>query len=125
MSSSPKQSSDYFLALAAGFFATVFAGLAVPVFALVDLAAPAVALVDFAAAAGLAAAGFALVDFAAATGLAVSVFAIVDFAGVLFAAIPIFLHGNSSTEFKLQDVRRYQSRTTAETDCGGAKKTCL
>ena len=78
MSLSPKQSVDYFLALAAGFFATVFAGLAVPVFALVDLAAPA----------------FALVDFAAAAGLAVTVFAFVDFAGVLFAAIPIFLHGN-------------------------------
>lgn len=124
MSSSPKQSRDYFLALAAGVFATVFAGLAVPVFALVDLAAPAFALVDFAAA-GLAVAGFALVDLAAAAGFAVTVFAFVDFAGVLFAAIPIFLHGNFSTELKLQDVRRYQSRTTAETDCGGAKTTCL
>ena len=124
MSSSPKQSVDYFLALAAGFFATVFAGLAVPVFALVDLAAPAFALVDFAAA-GWAVAGFALVDLAAAAGFAVTVFAFVDFAGVLFAAIPIFLHGNFSTELKLEDVRRYQSRTTAETDCGGAKTTCL
>ena len=115
MFSSPKQSVDYFLALAAGFFATVFADLATPVFALVDLAAPAFAFVDFGAA-GLAVAVLALVDFAAVA---------FGFAVVLFAAIPIFLHGNCDTNFKLQDVRWYQSRTTARTDCGGAYKTCL
>jgi hypothetical protein len=77
---SPKQSGDYFFALAAGFFAVVFADLAAPAFALVDLAAPTFAFVDFGA--GAAGAIFALVDFAA-----------VAFAAVLFAAIPMFLRG--------------------------------
>ena len=112
MFESPKQSGDYFLALAAGFAAGVFADLAAPAFALVDLAAPAFAFVDFGA--GAAGATFAVV-----------VFAVVAFAAVLFAAIPGSSVENCSTDFKMQDVRRYQSRTTADADCGGAYKTCL
>ena len=112
MSESPKQSEDYFFALAAGFAAGVFADFAAPAFALVDLAAPAFAFVDFGA--GAAGAIFALADFA-----------VVAFAAVLFAAIPDSSVENCSTDFKMQDVRRYQSRTTADADCGGAYKTCL
>ena len=99
--------------MAAGFFAVVFADFAAPVFALVDLAAPIFALVDFGAGvavAGVAVAVFALVDFAA-----------VAFAAVLFAAIPRFLRGELLVPIRMQDVRRYQSRTTADTDCGRAK----
>ncbi len=83
MFESPKQSGDYFFALAAGFAAGVFADLAAPAFALVDLAAPAFAFVDFGA--GAAGAIFALVDFA-----------VVAFAAVLFAAIPDFLREDFS-----------------------------
>lgn len=106
MFESPKQSVDYFFALAAGFAAGVFTDLAAPAFALVDLAAPAFAFVDFGA--GAAGAIFALVDFAA-----------VALTAVLFAAIPCSSVENFSTDFKMQDVRRYQSRTTADADCGG------
>jgi len=84
---SPKQSDDYFFALAAGFAAGVFADLAAPAFALVDLAAPAFAFVDFGA--GAAGATFAVV-----------VFAVVAFAAVLFAAIPDSSVENCSTDFK-------------------------
>ena len=83
---SPKQSGDYFFALAAGFFAVVFTDLAAPTFALVDLAAPTFAFVDFGA--GAAGAIFALVDFA-----------VVAFAAVLFAAIPCSSVENFSTDF--------------------------
>jgi hypothetical protein len=97
MFSGLENQSDYFFALAAGFFATG---------ALVALAAPVFAFVDLAAFAGLAAPVFALVDFAAAgAGLAAAVFAFVDFAavvfaGVLFAAITNFLREDSVTPIK-------------------------
>ncbi|HCP11961.1 MAG TPA: hypothetical protein DIT89_06465 [Planctomycetaceae bacterium] len=74
--------------------AALAAGLAAPVFALVDFgAAGAAALVVFAGAAAGAAAGV--------------------FAALLFAAIPMFLRGESSTPNTVQDVRRCQTRTTA------------
>ncbi len=74
--------------------AALAAGLAAPVFALVDFgAAGAAALVVFAGAAAGAAAGVV--------------------AALLFAAIPMFLRGESSTPNTVQDVRRCQTRTTA------------
>lgn len=86
MFESPKQSGDYFFALAAGFAVAVVTDLAAPAFALVDLAAPAFAFVDFGA--GAAGAIFALVDFA-----------VVAFAAVLFAAIPCSSVENFGTDF--------------------------
>jgi len=119
--------SDYFFALAAGFFATG---------ALVALAAPVFAFVDLAAFAGLAAPVFALVDFAATgvgagAGLAAAAFAFVDFtavvfAGVLFAAMTNFLREDSVTPIKFAGCSPVSGQTTASTSgCGGAEWTHL
>lgn len=124
-----RQQSDYFFALAAGFFVTG---------ALVAFAAPALAFVDFAAAGlaataafgalvALAAPVFAFVDFGAA-GFTAAVFDFVDFAAVvfaavLFAAITIFLRedffGTGVICRMSAGARHEQPRVLS--GCGGAK----